>query len=251
MSIRMCAPGTRRSLEPLLSGTLSAGPISAGQLITQEMFVTPAQLDVDALSGRIPVGKVAIAVSPGPVASVGGLIVPGDRVNVLATRTVDQATLKALLSNPVTRDLVLEGDLPPGLLTTPTTPPATDEDGEPIETPQDTTGDRLSQYINALPDNIEITQTILQDIPVLAVGAQTVDSSTIDAQALGELSVVLEVTEVQAERLELARQVSVLALTLLPADEDYTPIATEGARIDDLFSILEQLRQDLESLDAG
>ena len=52
------------NLEELLDGTVAAGPISAGQLITSDMFVLPQELNSKSLSESIPQGKVAISFRP-------------------------------------------------------------------------------------------------------------------------------------------------------------------------------------------
>lgn len=152
-----------------LDRRVAVGRISAGQLITTEMFVQPEDLEVDTLSREIPQGKVAMALEPGDVASVGGYIKPGDHVNLLASFTLDTTSLNALLADPLTRDIVLEGTNLSGLLTT-TAPqdPEFDEEGNPI--PQEPTTDALTRFAQSLPTEIEFTQTILQDLPVLAVG---------------------------------------------------------------------------------
>lgn len=229
----------------VLRDRVAAGPISAGQLITSEMFVTPAEADQDRLSAIIPAAKVAVAISPGIVGGVGGLIEPGDTVNVLATFPADSATvLNRLLVDPDTRGLVEGLDL----LGT-GTQPQVDEDGNPVAPEGD---DPLSLYLQTLPAGSSFTQTIFQDIPVLAVGGRTENVAAVDGETLGvEVSVVLEVTTEQAEQLELARQVSVLALALLPADETYAPFDPQGAITTDVFEFFERIREDLESIGVG
>ncbi len=209
-----------KDLNALLDGTVAAGPISAGQLITSEMFITPAEANDDRLAVAIHQGKVAIAISPGEIGSVGGFIEPGDNVNVLTTIDVEVN----LGSDDV---LVDEG-----------------------------TGDGLG---GAADDGSSLSfagpQTILQNIPVLAVGAAT------EADPLGQLAVedllegeaiVLEVLPAEAEQLELARQRGALSLALLPADQPVTELPDLGATIYDILDLVEvvnRLTAELEVID--
>ena len=120
-------------LNALLDNSVAAGPISAGQLITTEMFVAPSELDLATLSADIPQGKVAIAISPGQTGSVGGFVRPGDRVNLLATFNLDITSLNELLANPVTRELILDNVDLSGLLGgSSQTQVIQDEEGNPI-----------------------------------------------------------------------------------------------------------------------
>lgn len=236
-------------LNALLNGAVAAGPISAGQLITSDMFVAPADLDLQTLSGTIPQGKVAIAVNPGDIGSVGGFIRPGDRVNVLATVNIDVGALNELLANPDTRDFVLNNIDLAGLFgATTQTQVIQDEEGNPIVVEVPT--DPLGQYAATLPDSVEFTQTILQDIHVLGYGPATLaNPSALDGEEItGEEAVVLEVTPTEAEQIEFARQRATLSLSLLPADEDYTEFETRGVTGDDIFDFLDLLREQLEAI---
>jgi len=237
-------------LNALLASGITAGPISAGQVITADMFVAAASLDPNRLATDVPQGKMAVAVSPGEVGAVGGFLSPGDRVNVLATLTFSVEALKAILANPETRDLLLQGAILPGFLTSTATtePPA---EGEEI--PTEATGDALAQYVMSLPDSVTFTRTILQNVPVLAVGGGTVSNpgTTDSTVAGGELSVVLEVLPAEAEMLEFARQNGVIGLSLLPAGEEYTELDLRGATIDDVTEFAERLVALLEAANAG
>jgi Flp pilus assembly protein CpaB len=114
--------------------------------------------------------------------------------------------------------------------------------------------DPLSLYLQTLPAGSSFTQTIFQAIPVLSVGGLTETSPAPvegEVNLAGEVSVVLEVTTEQAEQLELARQVSVLALALLPAEETYAPFDARGALTADVFDFFERIRADLEAIGVG
>ena len=91
-------------LDPI---NVAAGPISAGQLITSEMFVPPNLLTDVKLSESIPQGKVAVSFQPEAAAAAGGFIRPGDRVNLIASASIDLTQSTQLLQDPELRTLLL------------------------------------------------------------------------------------------------------------------------------------------------
>ncbi len=243
------------NLDVVLAGSFAAGPISAGQLITTEMFVAASEIDVEKLSVEIPPGKVAIAINPGNVGSVGGFIKPGDHVNVIATFNVDMSSLNALLANPDTREFLLANlDLGGLIGTTEPVVVPTEEGGVQVVEPAP---DPLGEYANALPDRIEFTQTILQDVNVIAFGKETAATPAApveeaeDPGADEEIVVVLEVTPEDAEKIEFARQRATLGLALLPAEGPYAEIEARGATVDDVFDLIDRIREQLEALNGG
>jgi|GEM_PF-1188176 len=241
----LCA-GNPADLDAVLANNVSVGLISRGQLITSDMFV-PAEQATDRLAAAIPVGKVAIAISPGDVGAVGGLIEPGDRVNVLATFRLDVSTINALLADPDTRDLLFSDIDLAGLVGS--TQPEVVIPGEEGGVVVEPAADALSSYANALPDTIDFTQIILQNVNVLAVGGRTAAQPPAgDEEQAGEMVLVLEVTPEETEKLEFARQRTQLAVTLLPADGTYSEVAATGATVDDIFGYLTKLRDTLEGL---
>lgn len=234
-------------LNAVLEGNFTVGPISRGQLITSDLFVPAAEVATDKLSAQIPQGKVAIAISPGRVGSVGGLVKPDDRVNVLATFRLDTSTVNALLADPETRDFILQNTDLSGLVGT--------NEPEVVETPEgvqvvEPPDDPLSRYANALPDAVDFTQTVLQNLRVLAVGTQTiVDATTVEGEGEdGETVIVLEVTPEEAELIEFARQRTQLAVSLLPSDFEYADVQARGATVDDIFNFIDRIRDNLEEL---
>ncbi|MDQ3782556.1 MAG: RcpC/CpaB family pilus assembly protein [Actinomycetota bacterium] len=247
--------GNPSDLNDLLSSGITAGPISAGQVITQDMFVAAASVDPNRLATDVPDGKVAVAVSPGEVGAVGGFLAPGDRVNVLATLTFSVETYKTILANPDTRDLLLQGAVLPDFLTGTigAQPPAEDEETDPDTDTTDGPADPLAAYVASFPDSVTFTRTILQNIPVLAVGEGTVSDpqAASDTASDGELSVVLEVVPAEAEVLEFARQNGVIGLSLLPAGETNTELDLLGATIDDVTLFSDRLIALLEAANAG
>ena len=99
------------------------------------------------------------------------------------------------------------------------------------------------------------TRTILQNIPVLAVGSASVanpqETSTRAADPATVTSVVLEVLPDEAELLEFARQNGVLGLSLLPAEGEYTELELTGATMEDVTRFAERLITALENADGG
>lgn len=65
-----------------IQGKVALFDISAGQVLVEDMFVDPKIAQVT-FSERIPAGQVAITVSVDEIRGVAGLLVPGDRVNVI------------------------------------------------------------------------------------------------------------------------------------------------------------------------
>ena len=229
-------------LDPI---NVAAGPISAGQLVTADLFVPPNLLSDIKLSESIPEGKVAISFRPTEEASVGGFVRPGDRVNLIASASVDLSQSTALLKDPELRKLLLGED---AALTTDIAAPVDD----PLGGVQ--TDDAVARLAQSLPGSIDFTQTVLQDVEVLAVGPDTRPSPLgTGLLPAGAQIVVLEVTPEQAEEIEFARQYTSVSLSLIPSGENangqdkvYNPITSEGVIIDDLFTLIDRIREQFE-----
>ena len=238
--VDICAlnPRIESVLDPI---NVAAGPISAGQLITADMFVPPALLTDVKLSESIPQGKVAISFQPDAAATVGGFVRPGDRVNVLASSTIDLTQSTELLEDPELRKLLLgEAAVPSD--TPPTAAPPAEEGGEEPFDP-------VAALAETLPGSIDFTQTVLQDVEVLAVGADTRPSPLgTGLTPVGPQIVVLEVTPEQAEKIEFARQYTNVALSLIPSGDDtvYSQFDSRGIIVDDLFSLIDRIREQFE-----
>ncbi|MCA1674363.1 MAG: Flp pilus assembly protein CpaB [Actinobacteria bacterium] len=76
-------PGTAITDVTTIRGKVALNNLSAGQVVVDGMFVDPKVAQIT-FSQRIPAGKVAVTVSVGVLEGVGGLLVPGDKVNILA-----------------------------------------------------------------------------------------------------------------------------------------------------------------------
>jgi len=234
--VEVCAANPRLDsvLDPI---NVAAGPISAGQLITADMFVPPNQLSDVKLSESIPAGKVAISIQPDAASTVGGFVRPGDRVNLLASLSIDLTQSTTLLEDPELRQLLLGSET----VTTSTTPPP-GEDGQ-------TTTDVVTRLAQSLPGTVDFTQTVLQDVEVLAVGPDTRPSPLgTGLEPAGTQIVVLEVTPEQAEKIEFASQYTSVALSLIPSGDDkaYEQFESRGVIVDDLFSLIDRIREQFE-----
>ncbi|MBA2608901.1 MAG: Flp pilus assembly protein CpaB [Actinobacteria bacterium] len=75
-----------------LRGKVAVTALSANQVVVDGMFVDPKVAQVTAAQ-RIPAGQVAVTVSVDQVKGVAGLLVPGDRVNIMVNVEGAQQTM--------------------------------------------------------------------------------------------------------------------------------------------------------------
>ena len=75
-------PGNALTALDQLAGKVSLAPLAANTILVEGHFVDPRQAQVT-FSQKIPAGRVAITVSVDQVRGVAGLLVPGDKVNIL------------------------------------------------------------------------------------------------------------------------------------------------------------------------
>lgn len=75
-----------------LAGKVALGALSVNTVLVEGQFVDPRQAQVT-FSQRIDAGNVAITVSVDQVRGVAGLLVPGDRVNILVADGTAQRVL--------------------------------------------------------------------------------------------------------------------------------------------------------------
>ncbi len=221
-----------RDLESLLSGKLAVGPISQGQLITDEMFVTPAELNSTYLSEAVGANQVAIAIRTDDESGIGGFVRPGDRVNLLASAPVDISSLIDLYKDPELRELIT-GVAPP-------------ETTAPVGTGENP--DQVAQFVETFATTINFTQTVLQDLEVIAVGPDTsLDPLGSGLEPQGAQVVVLLVTPEQAEKIEFSKRYTSVTLTLLPGDAAYNEFEAPGVVVDDLFDLLDRIQEQVEA----
>ena len=235
------------NLNALLDGTVAAGPIAAGQLITSEMFILPAELNSASLSEQIQQNKVAISLRPNEVQAVGGFIRPGDRVNLVASASINLSSSLELLKDPALRELLVGAGFgqPSNTAGAPGGQEIDPVTGEPITDP-------VTQFVETLPTSIDFTQTVLQNLEVLAIGADTRDAPLgTGLEPQGSQVITLEVTPEQAERIEFAKQYTTIGLMLLPDPElfPYTEFEARGVVTDDLFDLIPRIQEILAPLE--
>ncbi len=229
-------PGNPNDLNAAIDGKVAAGPIAAGQLIAANSFADTRDLQ-QRLRDAIAPGKVAIAVQVDNVNGSGGFIRPGDNVNILASTSLSAEEYLEIISNDELRDLLLVGDTPV---------PAVQEDVQPG-------GESTlpSNVAPAIARSFSITQTIFQNIQVLAVGADTRPAPLETGLVPSESGIVVfEVTPQQAEQIEYARQYTSLALSLLPSG-DYVPYDSQPIVVDDIFGLLDRIQAELGLVSGG
>ncbi|MGI9585047.1 MAG: Flp pilus assembly protein CpaB [Acidimicrobiia bacterium] len=232
-------PSNPNDLNAVLDGKVATGPIAAGQLITASSFADTRDLQ-QRLKDAIAPGKVAISINVDLVSASGGFIRPGDNVNILASASLAPLAFLEIISNSELRDLLIEAGVPEDELVEGEVPP---ED----QTTEDTSPANLG---SAIPASIDVTETILQNVQVLAVGEDTrpapLDSGLLPLAGV----VVFEVTPQQAEQIEWARQYTEVALSLLPAG-DYVPYDAQPVVVDDIFGLLDRLQAELGLVTSG
>jgi Flp pilus assembly protein CpaB len=225
-------PSNPNDLNAVLDGKIASGPIAEGQVITTGSFADQRDLQ-QRLSDAIAPGKVAISLGADVVSASGGFIRPGDNVNILASASLSALAFLEIISNDELRDLLIEAGVP-----VPEADPET-ETGTSADTEEGPTN-----IAAAIPQTLDVTQTILQNVQVLAVNENTRPAPL--NQGLIPIGgvVVFEVTPQQAEIIEYARNYTTVALSLLPAG-DYVPYDAQPVVVDDLFSLLDRIQTEL------
>jgi Flp pilus assembly protein CpaB len=231
---------------------VAAGPVSAGQVITTDQWVEITVFEDVSLSEEITQGKVALGVRPDDVGAAGGFIRPGDSVNLMASATLEINSFLQLLEDPVLRDIVLGSEFSqPATTSSSQSSGTTDDSGEFVAAvPEEE--DPIANLAKTFPTQLDFTQTILQDIEVIAVGDDTLPNRTgTGLTPVGTQIVVLEVTPEQAEMIEYARQYTSVAMALLPSDVPYTPFESTGVTVDDLFTLIDRIEAQVEAALGG
>ena len=225
-------------LNVVLDGKLAAGPIAAGQLITAGSFRLGSELQ-QALSDSIAPGKVAISISVDLSAASGGFIRPGDNVNILASASLSPLNFIEVISNEELRDLLVEAGA------------SADEVDEAVETTPIVEDTGPSNLAGAIPSSFDVTQTILQNVQVLAVGDDTRPAPLETGLTPLAGIVTFEVTPQEAEEIGYARQYTSLALSLLPKEGDYVPYDAQPIVVDDIFGLLDRIQAELGLVTSG
>lgn len=231
---RFGCPQNPNDINVVLDSNLAAGPIAAGQLITNSSFVPSAKLQQQ-LSDTIAPGKVAISISVDVGTAGGGFIRPGDNVNILASASLSPLSFLEIISNEELRDLLIGAGAAPEDI-------PIDESAGDDTTPTGPTGP--TNLAGAIAGSFDITQTILQNVQVLAVGADTRAAPLLTGLTPLAGVFVFEVTPQEAELIEYARQYTSIALSLLPKG-DYVPYDAQPVVVDDIFGLLDRIQQEL------
>jgi Flp pilus assembly protein CpaB len=234
-------PNNPNDLNAVLDGKVAAGIISQGQLITTESFADTRDLQ-QRLKDAITPGKVAISLDVGVSDASGGFIRPGDKVNILASASVAPLNFLGIISDDELRDLLVAIEVDPTQDT-----PTDDGDGEGT-----TTGDAESpsNLGSAIQGSYDITETILQNVEVLAVGEDTRPAPLETGLTALAGVVVFEVTPQEAEIIEYAKQYTSVALSLLAAG-DYVPYDAQPIVVDDIFGLLDRIKAELGQVSSG
>lgn len=230
---------SQEQLDETLTGTLARGPISKGQVVTTDLWAEPTE-EAATFSALIEEGMQAISIRPDEVRAVGGFVRPEDRINMIATLNVDRSATINLLASALGRGLLgVDDEFEAFLLALP--PEQREIEGAAL----------LGELANAIPVEVPISFTALQDIKVLSVGSvvsneQTSSDTATDAEddqiaaveALGSQLLTLEVDADQAERIAWLFTNGNVWLTLLPTEGVYVPVDTLGITIDDIVGDL-------------
>jgi len=79
-------PATALTNINVIRGKVALTKLSPGQIVVDGMFVDPKVAQVTAAQ-RIPAGQVAVTISADQIRGVAGLLVPGDKVNLMISKT--------------------------------------------------------------------------------------------------------------------------------------------------------------------
>jgi pilus assembly protein CpaB len=202
------APGALTAASQLV-GRIIQADVAEGQQIVTSQVVTPED---EGLAFRIPQGMRAAAVSVSRVDAVGGMIRPGDRVDVIATfdyEVFNQANVSA------------------GQVLSP----------EQIAQVSAATGLDLGASKAAITRMILTQVEVLRIDPVddIAASESTQPGGKDTPETPDRPVVVLLVTPEDAEKVVFAEQQGRISLSLVPA-EDEIPSVTPGRAIMNAFS---------------
>lgn len=227
--------GNPNDLNVVLQGNVAAGPIAAGQLIASSSFADTRDLQ-QRLKDAIAPGKVAISIEATVAGASGGFIRPGDSVNILASATLSPSSFLEIISNDELRDLLVT------IETDPTADPTDPTDPDAPTGPEN--------LASAIAGSYDVTQTILQNVQVLAVGEDTRPAPLESGLTPIAGVFVFEVTPQQAELIEYARQYTTVSLSLLPAG-DYVTYDSQPIVVDDIFTLLDRIEAELGQVSSG
>lgn len=183
----------------VISGKVALIDLKPGQILVDGLFVSQEQASLT-FSDRIPVDQVAVTVQVDQVRGVAGLLVPGDRVNLMII--------------PAGATLVLDPSLNADGADQPSEP-GSGEDAGVVENPA------FAKYL-------------YQNVEVLAIG-QTAASNPGEAAAAnpGSGLITFAVPPDAAQRIALGAASGTLYLTLAPAN--YQPVDLPAITAENFF----------------
>ena len=175
---------------------------------------------------------------------------------MIASSTVDITQTLRFLVDPELRQLLVDAgfgflasipqieglNLPQPVTSTTlaVTPPDPNAPVEPVLDP-------LTAFVNLLPTSFAFTQTVMQDLEVLAVGSDTQASPLgTGLSPQGSQILIFRVTFEEAEKLQFIQNNTSMALMLLPADLPYNEVESIGVIIDDIFDVTTRIERELE-----
>jgi len=83
----------------VIKGKVAPVELAPGQILVDDEFVTPAAAQTSFSTTNVPPGQVAITISVSTVEAVAGLIVPGDKVDLMGTFHTGNASAGSSSSN--------------------------------------------------------------------------------------------------------------------------------------------------------
>lgn len=237
---------TQEELEEALVGRVARGPISAGQIVTTDLWAD-AEDEVAKLSELITPGRQAISIRPDEVRAVGGFMRAGDHVNVLATIDVSRDSLVGFLKSPIGRQILgLDDEFDAYVQAYLDATFETQEEADAFTLEQEE--QLIAELVEPLAGTVTVTLTVLQEIDVLAVASvargetepfddpDDPEGELVDPVAtLGSELITLEVTPNEAEQLVWIFENARPWLTLISAEGTYEPIATDGVTLADII----------------
>ncbi|MCP5029184.1 MAG: hypothetical protein GY929_23160 [Actinomycetia bacterium] len=199
-------PGTAVVDTEQLSNLVAISDLSAGQVLVQGMFVTQAEAQTSFSQRLEEDGLVAISLSIDGVRSVGGLLVPGDTVNIMTNVEVSCEFTEAeaeVLAEELSEEL--EGaEPPPGIVA------GSEEDTEVA---------RLNRLCQESPYSFR-SRYLFQGAEILAIGRNVAPEPGQAAPATASGVLTFAVSPESAQRIA-AIDPSTIYLTLVP--ETYEP----------------------------
>ncbi|MCP3910128.1 MAG: Flp pilus assembly protein CpaB [Actinomycetia bacterium] len=192
-----------------LSNLVAITDLSAGQVLVQGMFVTQAEAQTSFSQRLEEDGLVAISLSIDGVRSVGGLLVPGDTVNILTNVAVD-----CEFTEEEAEEIV--EDLAEGF-----------EDAEPPQgviagSEEDTEAARLARLCQESPYSFR-SRYLFQGAEILAIGHSVAPEPGEIASATASGVLTFAVSPESAQRIA-AIDPSTIYLTLVPETLEPYPI---------------------------